>query len=55
MEKRKTIESGIGYKIYYYKGLYFLETADDKHKANGFDTFEAACESAYYKGYRNSK
>ena len=53
--KRKTIETGLGYKIYLYKGMYFLETASDKDKANGFDTFEAACESAYYQGFRNSK
>lgn len=55
MKRRKTIEAGLGYKIYYYNGLYFLETSSDNTKANGFDTFESACESAYYQGYRNSK
>lgn len=54
MKRVKVIEQGIGYRIYVKDKIFFLETSNRK-EAIGFDTFENACESAYYQGYRKGK
>ena len=49
----RLIESAIGYEIYYYKGLYFLDTYSGV--CHGYETLAGACESAYYAGKRDRK
>lgn len=54
MEIRNTLETGIGYRIYFYKKTFFVETVC-RESAQGFNTLQAARECAYYMGYRESK
>lgn len=51
--ERTTLERGVGYIIYYYDGVYFLDTY--RKRAEGFETLKGARESAYYKGLRETK
>lgn len=52
--KRKTIESGFGYRIYFYRDTFFVEIIG-KDKCDGFSTIQGAREHAYYMGFRDSK
>ena len=54
MAERKTVEQDFGYRIYDYKGSFYVETVSGKF-AQGFDTLQGAREHAYYMGYRKSK
>ena len=51
--ERKIIEKGLGYEIYLKDRIYFLDIGGQFNV--GFDTFEGACESAYYQGKRKTK
>lgn len=52
--QRKTIEQGIGYKIYFYCGTFFVSVIG-KDICQGFSTIQGAREHAYYMGFRDSK
>lgn len=51
--KRKIIESGFGYAIYFHDGLYFVDFY--RPKCDGYTSLEGAKECVYYAGLRNSK
>ena len=53
MKRRETVERGIGYAIYFFDGLFFVDFFNGK--ANGFDTLQGARESVYYAGLRETK
>ena len=46
--ERKTIKQGIGFKVYKYEGLIFVDTYGPF--ACGFDTMQGAAEHLYYAG-----
>lgn len=52
-KQRQTVESGIGYKIYYYDGLFFVDFY--RTKSDGFETLQGAIECVYYAGLRETK
>ena len=53
MKRRETVERGIGYKIYYLDGMFFVDYF--REKADGFETLQGARESVYYAGLRETK
>lgn len=50
---RQTIERGVGYKIYFYKDIFFVDFG--KNKSDGYDSLDSAREAVYYKGLRETK
>ena len=53
MKKRETVERGIGYEIYFFEGLFFVDYF--REESCGFDTLQGARESVYYAGLRETK
>ena len=53
VEDETVVEQGIGYKIYYSDGRYFLDTHGPI--ICGYNTLFAAREAAYYAGKRDTK
>lgn len=52
-EKRKIVERGIGYTIYFCEGLFFVDFY--RNKCDGFETLAGARESVYYRELREEK
>ena len=53
MKRREPVERGIGYVIYYFDGLFFVDFF--RGKSDGFETLQGARESVYYAGLRETK
>lgn len=49
----KTIAHGIGYRVYFSYGLYFVETG--RNPIPGYESLQGAAEYLYYQGYIDSK
>jgi len=54
MKKEITVESGYGYRIYFYNGLYFVDLFF-RNKCDGYETLAGARECVYYAGLRETK